>query len=416
MMDKCNEYFLTILRAALRGESAPIEEDLSAEQWQQILHLGNTHHVLPMVYEAIYALPSVRQHCQGIMTFSRQQVFHQIMTQTMKTAEFLALEQHLQASGLRPLVVKGIICRQLYPQPDARSSGDEDILIPPEQFDAYHAAVTAFGMETPEDPEKIVYSYEVPYGKVGSPLYIEMHKSLFPPESGAYGEFNRFFEGVFDRAVCQEIQGVPVWTMCPTDHLFYLICHAFKHFLHSGFGIRQVCDIILYANAYGSQADWSQLLENCRAIHAERFCAALFRIGEKHLVFDPDKACYPDEWRCIEVDETLMLEDLLSSGLYGDSNMSRKHSSSITLDAVASQKNGKKAKGGIAASLFPPFRIMSARFHYLEKAPWLLPVAWVHRVVKYGKEIRTSRDNSAIDSLKIGQQRVDMMRSYGIIE
>lgn len=35
--------------------------------------------------------------------------------------------------------------------------------------------------------------------------------------------------------------------MNASDHLFYLICHALKHFYHSGFGIRQVCDILLFA-------------------------------------------------------------------------------------------------------------------------------------------------------------------------
>lgn len=57
------------------------------------------------------------------------------MMQTMRTNEFLELNKKLQAAGVRPLVVKGIICRNLYPQPDYKQSGDGDVLVPAEQFE-----------------------------------------------------------------------------------------------------------------------------------------------------------------------------------------------------------------------------------------------------------------------------------------
>ena len=90
---------------------------------------------------------------------------------------------------------------------------------------------------------------------------VELHKQLFPSGSEVFSDWNRFFEGAFERSVQENIQDRPVFTLGYTDHLFYLICHAFKHFLHSGFGIRQVCDIIMYANAYGGRADWKTITE-----------------------------------------------------------------------------------------------------------------------------------------------------------
>lgn len=63
--------------------------------------------------------------------------------------------------------------------------------------------------------------------------------------------------------------------------------------MHSGFGIRQVCDIVLYANAYGAQIEWDKLVVQCQHIHAEIFAAALFRIGQKYLTLDCKTACLP---------------------------------------------------------------------------------------------------------------------------
>ena len=409
-MNETIQTFLGILRAALKQETPCIKENMTAQEWQALFQLAGIHNVLPLFYEAVYRHPSLAG--QPLLQAVKQQVRHQVILQTMRTGEFLELNDKLQAAGVKPLVVKGIVCRDLYPQPDHRPSSDEDVLIPAEQFQLCHGVLTEFGMATQAPFD----SYEIPYRKEGSPLYIELHKSLFPPENDAYGHMNRFFQQVHDRAAAVKIQGHMVYTLGPTDHLFYLICHAFKHFLHSGFGIRQVCDILLYATKYGKEVDWAQVLADCRAIRAEKFAAAIFAMGKHHLVFDAEAAHYPESWQQIEVDEVPMLQDLLSGGLYGDSSMSRKHSSSITLDAVAAQKAGRKAKSGLVVSVFPPKQKLERRYPYLKKHPYLLPVAWCSRLWNYGKETRHSQNNTAADALKIGSQRVELMKIYGIIE
>lgn len=414
-MDATIKTFLDILKAALAGEKPVLDRQIPPEEWDRLFQMARIHNVLPLIFEAVYAAPCA-QTAQPLLVSVKRPVMRQVVMQTMQTKEFLELNRRLQATGIRPLVVKGMICRNLYPEPDHRPSGDEDVLIPPEQFDECHRILTDFGMQTTMLPEEMYDAYEVPYTKPGSPLYIELHKHLFPPQSDAYGDMNRFFEGVRHRAVAEEIQGHTVYTLAHTDHLFYLICHAFKHFLHSGFGIRQVCDIVLYANEYGAQINWIQVLENCEAIHAEKFAAALFQIGRHHLVFDPEKAMYPEVWRKIQVDEMPMLEDLLSAGLYGDASMSRKHSSNITLDAVVAQKQGKKAKNSIVTSVFPSAASLESRYPYLKKHPYLLPAAWCSRLLRYARESGQSSDNSAAEALKIGSERVELMKTYGILK
>lgn len=415
-MNTIRDKFLLILRSALDGSTPSELEDTTPEEWNQIFRLAGEHHVMPLVYEAGYRIPAVRSGHIPAFLAARQLIFQQVMIQVRKTSEFLQLYRQLRADGITPLVTKGVICRNLYPQPDHRPSGDEDVLIPPQQFEACHNSLLRFGMETTVPVEALDGAYEVPYRKPESPLYIELHKHLFPPESDAYGSWNRYFEGVFDRTVEEDIYGNPIRTMGCTDHFFYLICHCFKHFLHGGFGIRQVCDIVLYANKYGAQIDWELLLNLCREIRAERFTAALMKIGEKHLTFDPVQACYPPCWQEIETDEAPMLEDLLSGGVFGGSTMSRKHSSNITLDAMTASSRGRKAKASLSASLFPPLKAMVKRYPYLERYPWLLPLAWLQRIIRYGKETSTKADSSAADALKIGKERIVLMKTYGIID
>lgn len=413
-MDATRKIFLAALKSALLGEPAKMEQELNLQQWQELLDLAQMHQVLPLVYEALH--PYIKKETIPDAAMLRQRVLRQVMVQTMKTSDFLALNQKLQAAGVKPLVVKGIICRNLYPKPDCRASGDEDILIPAEQLAQAHRVLAEFGMHTTLDREQAAKAYEIPYRKAESPLYIELHKHLFPPQSEAYGDLNRYFEGVHKRATAEEIQGATVYTLGCTDHLFYLICHAFKHFLHSGFGIRQVCDIILYANRYGEQIDWMRVLKNCKEIRADKFAAALFRIGSRYLVFDPAQAAYPAAWRSIRVDEGAMLEDLLCGGLYGDASMSRKHSSNMTLAAVAAQKQGKKRSHSTLSALFPAADRLERRYPYLKKHPYLVPAAWADRLWQYARETGKSREETAADALKIGKERLELLRQYGIVK
>ena len=412
-MEPIYALFLEAMHAALEDRQVHWGTDVAPEQMAQLMELAQEHHVLPMVFEAVYAYPATTAMDGVLFMQCKRNTVQSVMNQTMKTEEFLALNRHLREKGVKPLVVKGIICRNLYPRPDYRFSGDEDVLCGEHQFKECHRAMIEFGME-PCAPS--LDSYEVPYRKEDSALYIELHKSLFPRNSDIFGDCNRFFDNSFDRLVEIDIQGEPVATLCHTDHMLYLILHAFKHFLHSGFGIRQVCDMVLFANTCGQQIDWGYVLRKCQGIRAEKFAAALFAIGEKYLGFSPEKACYPYSWQQIEVDGEALLEDLLYGGIYGSSDRSRVHSSNMTLNAVSADKKGKKSKGNLLKTVFPPAKNLEGRYLYLRRAPILLPIAWASRIFDYAKETISEPDSAAAEVIRTGSKRIELLRHYDIID
>lgn len=405
-MEAYQTYFLKILRCAMAGESVRGMDDLTEDQWRSIAELAAIHKVLPLVSDAVYTIPGA----QAVLGPMRSDVRRQVMIQAQKTHAFLELNRKLRAAGIKALVVKGIICRNLYPKGDLRLSADEDLLVAPEQLDAAKAVLAEMGMATAETAAD---AYEYPYRSSNGPLYIELHAHLFPPAEAAYGAWNGYFRDAFDRAEEIEIQGEPVWTMAPTDHLLYLILHAFKHFLHSGVGVRQVCDIVRYANAYGSRIDWSYVRSCCRTVRAEGFAQAALTIGEKHLGLEQEGSQVPGDW--LGADETPLLEDMLSGGVYGDSSRSRKQSSNMTLDAVAAENRGQKGGAGILGSIFPKAEKLEGRYPYLKDQPYLLPVAWADRIIHYAGELKQSPD-SAAETVAIGSRRLELLRKYGVID
>ena len=412
-MDTLRQHFLNILKNALVGQPLKEMPVLAMEQWEHMAQLAAHHKLTPLFYDTIRGLPQLEgtEFLACLRMSSRQQ----IVLQTQKSYEFLKLYGALLHAGVTPLVVKGIVCRSLYPQPDHRPSSDEDLLIEPHQFRLCHEVFGRCGLHTEVTSDRLESDYEIPYHSKNGPLFVELHRSLFPPESEAYGQMNDFFTDAFLNATQVMVDGVAVATLAPTDHLFYLIVHALKHFLHSGFGIRQICDIVLYANTYGEQVDWGKLLEQCVTIRAEYFAAAIFRIGRNYLVFDAEKAGYPACWADLPVEEENLLQDVLDGGVYGSASKSRQHSSNITLEAAAAGKQERKTGKPLLGTLFPPVRRLKGRYPWLEKKPWLLPVAWVDRIVRYGLETRRTSGNTAEEALKIGYERIELLKQYGII-
>ena len=231
-----------------------------------------------------------------------------------------------------------------------------------------------------------------------------MHRSLFPPQSDAYGDLNRFFRDAIASAGELQTGSRKLLTLEPTTHMTYLLLHAFKHFLHSGFGIRQICDMLLFARHYEDQIQWSHVRKVCRQVRAEHFAAAVFAIGVKHLGFAPVGG-----WP--EADEIPMLEDILRAGVYGSADETRLHSSRITLDAVSAQKQERRRSGALRSSVFPPAEALEGRYPWLRDHPYLLPAAWGHRIISYLRQPAAA----PAEALRIGTERVELLRKYGII-
>lgn len=415
-MNQHETLFLEALKASLTNTTVNWTEPISSEIWQSVFALSEAQKVLPLIFNAVSACPAADSMPPEIFDCLKVRTKSMLLGQVQKTAEFLQLYSQLSIAGIRPLLVKGAICRELYPIPELRISTDEDLLVSPEEFAKAVDVLQKCGYSTSQENIDVDNDDEIGFTKVNGASYIELHKYLFSIDSDAYGRFNRYFSACFENAVSIHIQGTRIDTLNPSMHLFYLVCHAMKHFLHSGFGLRQVCDISMFANAYGKEIDWQTLLTQCREIRADKFAAALFKIGKKYLTFDFEMAHYLGQWQEIKIDEQELLLELLQSGIYGGSSMSRRHSAKMTLEAASAGKSGKNPETTMLRMAFPPAKDLERRYPYLNKKPYLLPAAWFDRLITYHREINTLQDNTVTDAVKIGKHRIELLKKYGMIE
>lgn len=418
--------FLNILEAYMHEKEYEFPQELS--HWEgkgpgacgsfleELYRLAAVHLMVPAVYETIRKDRLLdRQEYAGIAGAFKRQTIREVFLQTQRAEGFLDIYRKLCHAGIRPLVVKGIVCRSFYALSDYRVSSDEDMLLLPEDFPVCDNLLLENGFSR-ENVDTRALPHEIPYINRTNGVYLELHFSLFPESSGAYGHLNEEFRDVFSRCVSVEVQGTAVWTLHPTDHLFYLICHSFKHFLHGGFGIRQLCDMVMMAEHDGKEIDWDSIGEKLQRLHMDSFWAALAQTGRVWLGFDWGKAEYKQELQSADVGYEELLLDILNSGIYGDSSAARKHSSNITLAAAETGK--KSTLHAMKKSLFPELDYMRRGYGFLERYPWLLPAAWAMRIGKYLVNRKSDRAASGEPSaeLEIGRERVALLKKYRIIQ
>ena len=385
--------FLHIAKAAVSGGVLPTEN----VDWPAVFALAGQQKLLPIVFEAVRKSPAAAENA-ALFAAVKQQVIAQVLHQTMRASEFSGLYQKLRTAGLHPVVVKGQLCSRLYPLKDHRISADDDLLIPGGEFMACHEQLLANGLTTDTPVDELASADEVPYTKKDSPLYIELHRHLFDSAEDAHDELNRFFVDL------NPVETDGLLAMPPHEHLLYLLLHAYKHFVRSGIGARQFCDIGLWAQAYHAEIDWQRLHEQCESVHAATFAAAAFRIARDYLGIEFD---LPAPWDG-SIDVEPLLHDSLCGGVYGSNDLTRLHSSTVTLNAVKASRTGEKSS--VLRTVFPKRDYLERRYPYLKKRPYLLPVAWVQRIAHYASEKQSGTDNSASGSIKLAKERIELMK------
>lgn len=379
---------LEALKAGLQGGQASWD---GAEEAciTELSQLARNHKVLPVVYQAVSGSSDLD------LSAIRRQATVQVARQTQMSQGALAVYDHMVSRGLHPLILKGAVCRWLYPVPDCRISGDEDLYIPAREFEPGCDALTEMGL-TPRDDKR--ESWIAP----GRSVHIELHRDLFvSPHLTEHSLEELFAQGFSETEVYEVEPGRLVCSFSPHLHFLYLILHAYKHFLFSGFGIRQICDVGLWVKQYCDRIDWERLYRECDQVHALYFAAAVFQIARGVLGISFE---LPAPWENVDVDPEPLLRDVLDAGIYGSATSVRLHS------AVAM---GGKA-GNPIRTLFPDKEYMMSKYPQCSGREHMLPLMWARRLGEYGIEVLKKKEDP-FGSVALAKKRQKLLRLYKVI-
>ena len=397
-----NHLLLPVLAAYLHGETCDdLFSSFSETDWDSFLNLAWQHMVLPVVCLQVRSLPSFAAYAKKEQV--RRGAMRMAAKQAMRTQTLLQLLPRLEEAGVRYAVLKGLVCRGLYREPELRISSDEDLFVPAKDKAACIAVLENedYRREKPEDDEawrspEGILKIEISFGK------------LFPQQGELFAVLNRAFAPVMTERVSFSVLETELKTFPATEHMLYLLAHALKHFVHSGFGIRQLMDIAAFAKAHGAEIDWPRLFLRLEEARAAVFAKSLFALCRDIFRLDT-AACGLDKIGPLPKEADSLLADILDAGVYGQSSSGRLHSSNVTLHAAGRQKHP------FLRTCFPPGETMEKQYPYA-RYRILLPVAWAQRALRYVKERKKDKKaGHAEGSAAIGQRRLELMREYGIL-
>lgn len=404
-----SEALLNCISAALNGRECALT--LAPDDWTALLRLAGEQKLLPLVYAAVRGTPGFAAAPEAVRAAARRQTMREAAAQTVHTEAFLRLYQALRAEGLAPVVVKGIVCRALYPQPELRPSSDEDLYLTAAEMPHFHAVLLRAGFVLTEPERDYRSAHEARYVHPDTGLVVEGHWALFPTEYAVYAALNVQLPDLMQRAQDWETGGVTLRVPDACDHLIFLLLHAFKHFISSGVGVRQLCDIALWMRRFGAQIDCSVCARALRATHSEalpqrssmRACigsvlSARRRISRRTGRRSRARRCSP----------------MRSPAACTAARTARAgHSCTITIHAADRAHRGGTGRASLCAALFPGREVMAGWYPYVARCPALLPAAWAQRIWRY---LRTrGKHTGAQDSLRVGAQRVELLRQYRVL-
>lgn len=385
--------FLSLLKDAKTNNKSNKQPFNDLELYQ----LAKIHQVIPLIYQQIYTFDFQNQ---ALKQQWKKEAMMLNALQVMKTNRFLNLYQQLLKNELKVLVVKGIICRELYPYPDQRPSNDEDLYVQEKDFEKVKTLFLEEGLQLVKESDDVST-----FVCRQSGLSIELHRSLFNEESEAYGNYQDYFKNAFTSPKVHQIQGVSVYSLNATHHLLFLFLHFVKHFLHGGVGVRQILDICLYIEQYNDEIDWNDIATTLTTLQIYTLVMNMLLLANEYFAFDIN--LLPSSLSFEKMDYEDLLEDIIDAGVFGKSTEERLHSSTITLNAT------KTGKTSILKTIFPTKKEMIGKYSYLNHYPFLLPLAWVQRIIHY---ITHRNFQQSQKTIEIGNQRIELLKKYKVIK
>lgn len=383
-------------------------ELITPVEWEKVFWLSQKHSLLALVFEKASEHIKLLQD-DYYMYFLK--VMAIVAEQTKRTQAFLKLYAAFEEADVFPLVMKGIVCREMYGRyADDRPSSDEDILIQKHEYHKVKEVLISCGFQ-PEIEEVTEFQMdelqEVCFTDIESGLHIEVHFNPIGVENAFRKSMNSYFLNVFERKIYVNVQNQKLATMSYTDHFVFLILHAFKHLASSGFGMRQTLDILLFKHKYGDNINWSYVERVLKDVKAEKFYNDLLNIGNNYLGFD---FCCHKQSKYIDE----LLDDILMSGTFGLESQAQLTSTQMVAAAL---RKGKKQNpfGTIIRAIFPEKAFFLKEEPQIEQNNWLIIKCWIKRWLRFMKHSKQQGGKLAYESMQIGKKRIELLKKYDVL-
>ncbi|MGL5244230.1 MAG: nucleotidyltransferase domain-containing protein [Sarcina sp.] len=364
------ERLVDLLNSYLKQNKISYSDDMN---FKHIIDEARSHSIDTLIYKAI--------KFNGFMDKCEVELLENLKKKTILTA--FSENSHVntvatvlnifQENNIPVIVLKGLVVRDLYPNADLRTMGDADILVHEHNLEKVSSILSDLGYsEDSRNSSHIVFKHN----RFKS---IEVHWTLIN-EVFFRGNVESFERNLWNNAMEVKVGKAKALSLGLEDLAIHLCIHMATHIVGSGFGIRQLCDLVLLVDKHGDEMDWLYFRNEVEQCGVEKFTIAIFRVCNKlfgtHI---------PKEILNIDIDEIIineLINDIFSSGVLGRRGLSRMFANQL---ACNFKEEGSDSIDSMYKRffnlMFPAINDMGDKYNYAKKNKVLAPVAWGHHLV-----------------------------------
>lgn len=392
-MNLIQEQIIDLLNASIHNTVPKLDYSKNVE-WDNLINEANAHSITGLLYPALKNIKD-NNISKEVIDKLKRYTFNEAIGQSnhiKRTAEILSL---FNENNIPVIVLKGLVVREYYPKPDLRTMCDSDVIIHKNDLERVRKLLLERGFVEEGDA-----GHHIAFMKGG--LNLEVHWTL-ANESFRKGQ-ECFQERIWDDAMKIKVGGVDTLSLSLEDLALHLCAHMASHMAISGFGVRQLADLVLLVEHKGNEIDWDEFKDKAKKSGLTQFSTGMFKVCNYLFDMEIPKQLNIKNSRNDEEIIKLVVNDIFTGGVYGQRDLSFSFRAQVGYD-IDDDSTFSMLKRYIQVIL-PPISKLSDRYAYAKKYKILLPAAWIHHIYvgittkKYDSESKKKFLTSTISNAK----------------
>lgn len=372
-MNNAQKQFIDILSAGIRGKSA--DKVYYNVEWDEVIDLADKHKVDGIIYLALRKSKLISNIGEEKISLLKQKAAITGITQSRHISGLSTVLNKINERNIPVIVLKGLVVREFYPQPDQRSMNDADILVHEGDVEKVKQLLIDMGYVYLED-HKASHHIALVHHKYP---FIELHWNLFKRD-GFSNELEHYERLIWRRAIKVNVGEAEVLSLSYEDLALHLCMHMAAHLAATGFGVRQLCDLVLLVEHNGDEIDWNSFIMKARMYGFEKFGKIIFLLCNK--LFNMEA---PKEINIKVVNNkkyvSALLDEIFEAGVHGKKEMANQFATQVAFNFE--EKDSNATLGAINRYfrfIFTKIDDMSDKYSYAKKVKILAPIAWIHHL------------------------------------
>ncbi len=382
-----DRYIIELSRAAIFNDVPYIpQEELD---WEYIYSKSVEQNIVGLLFTAIVKLPEKFKPKEHLLSLWKKKMIETVAATSKQYLEFERINKVALEANKIIIALKGAHIRKAYPVPELRTMGDFDVLVDKKNIGIIKSIFKNNGYNVNKD----LFGITADNINAHWEIFISLEQE-FVSNSDYWNQ--ELFKNIEFEDNC--------YTLKPTYFLAHMIVHTGRHFVETGAGIRNLCDIALYVNINKDRIDFLKLKDICCSQNFAKMYNYIlnavsdwYRVDLSEINFDRKET-------------EKFMEYFLLNGIFG------RHDNVLLRQFSLDERENSR---GLKRLFFPPVSTLQNRYKYLKKYPFLLPIAWLQRIIygKFGKKIKITRMLKDLHSaVEYSDERMKWLKELDLTE